>query len=222
MPVRPTFARSRVPSLGYAFTISAMVEMYEGTDYKFPAPASTYYLFDLQTGSKKQLFNAPAGRDLFWYSGLDSTWSSDGKSLILGNVFLPLDSPNAEENGEREKHPYVAVYRLDSGKLSGIIPVVSGERPGRYFLSEGFFQDEHTVVLKFARKQMQSPLYIGPSVAVFREDADGSWKKASQSDDDPRLSKLPVKIEEKEAINLRFIFLLKSKSKLSSVFCGSR
>jgi hypothetical protein len=190
------------PPADWAKYQAADTEIYKGM-YKFPVPTSTYYLIDLKTGSKKQLFNAPRGGELGWWSSVDfdSNWSSDGKSLLLANVFLPLDSGDRKKDEEREKHPYVAVYRLDSGRLEGLLPVEAGLQEKRYFLADGFFEDSQTAVLKFDKLQMEPPSYTGPSIAVFEEGPNGSWKKVSEKDEDPRLEKFPIRIELKEAIN---------------------
>ena len=91
----------------------------------------------------------------------------------MANVFLPLDSADTSENAEREKHPYVAVYRLDTGKLEGLLPVEAGLQEKRYFLTDGFFEDSRTAVLKFGKLQMEPPSYVGPSIAVFQEGPGG-------------------------------------------------
>ena len=190
------------PPADWAKYQGADMGIYKGT-YKFPVPTSAYYLFDLQTGSKKQLFNAPRGGELGWWPSVDfdASWSSDGKSLLLANVFLPLDSVVAKENAEREKHPYVALYRVESGRLEGLLPVEAGLQEKRYFLADGFFEDNETAVLKFDKLWMEPPSYIGPSIAVFKEGTGGSWKEVSRGDEDPRLATLPVRIELRESIN---------------------
>jgi len=190
------------PPADWAKYQPATPELYKGM-HKFPVPTSTYFVMDLQTGSKKQLFNAPGGGELGWWPSVDfdSRWSADGKSLVLANVFLPLDSADTSENAEREKHPYVAVYRLDTGKLEGLLPVEAGLQEKRYFLTDGFFEDSRTAVLKFGKLQMEPPSYVGPSIAVFQEGPGGPWKEVSRSDEDPRIADLPIRMELKESIN---------------------
>jgi dipeptidyl aminopeptidase/acylaminoacyl peptidase len=174
-----------------------------GPQRKVPTPTLTYFLVDLKTGTKKQLFDAPKAIELGWYPSVDfdSAWSPDGKSIVLSNAFLPLNENDTKEMTERQKHPYVAVYRRDTQDISPIVPVVSGARPDRNYLEDAFFQDNQNVVLKFDQRMMNPPLYVGPSVATFRQAPNGTWSKVSQSDDDPRFSELPVKIDEEEDIN---------------------
>jgi dipeptidyl aminopeptidase/acylaminoacyl peptidase len=159
------------------------------------AATSAYHIVDLQTGSRKLLVNVPVGDELEQTMGFAPRWSADGKSLILPNVFLPLEGTSAAESAQREGSPWVAVLRLETGQLTGVFQTNGDTFAEHDFVSDARFADPHSVVLHFNRAVSH---HDDPSVAVFRERGDGSWKRVS-TDEDPALAALPVKIEVKES-----------------------
>jgi hypothetical protein len=166
------------------------------TDLEFDTAA--YHLIDLTRGSKRLLVNAPSGLHLDWHSYLlKACWSDDGQSLLLPDIFFPLDGTDSKEIADRESHPYIAVLRLKTGQLSKVLAVKAGLDKGRYAVENARFEDDRTVVVNFDRSYFlpdQAP------AAIFHQDPDGSWQQGVGTDD-PRLAKLPVKVQKRESIN---------------------
>ena len=81
-----------------------------------------YELIDLRNGSAKPLLNAPSG--FLSQNGTPQVvfWTSDGKSVIVSNTFLPLDTGNQETDEERQLGPAIAEVDLASGKITEIMP----------------------------------------------------------------------------------------------------
>ena len=167
-----------------------------------------YYLIDLQKHAKRLLFNAPSGSSLRWNSAADGdpkpTWSADGRSLLLPNTFLPLDSSDSNEAVNREHQPYIAVLRLDTSKLSPILPLKrwirekDGHRvKGHYFIDNLRFVDDRTVVINYDRA---FTLPGDPQSGVFHQENEGTWQGMSGGED-PITASLAIKIETREGIN---------------------
>ena len=170
-----------------------------------PLDPVAYYLIGLKKGTKKLLFDAPCGLGGKWWIRIPeiARWSADGRSLLLSNTFFPLDISDAKERTERERHPNMAVLRLDTGRLSAVLPVKGGydehgkHVKGRYTISDLRFTDNHTVVVDYDRSWIDPD---GPPSAVFYEGVDGAWKQVPGAED-PLLASLPIKVEVREAIN---------------------
>jgi hypothetical protein len=81
-----------------------------------------YELIDLRNGSAKPLLNAPSG--FLSQNGTPQVvfWTSDGKSVIVSNTFLPLDTGNQETDKGRQLGPAIAEVDLTSGKITEIAP----------------------------------------------------------------------------------------------------
>jgi len=167
---------------------------------------SAFHLIDLQTGVRKLLVDAPAGDDLWWHAGFCTRWSSDGRSLLLPSTFLPLDGIDPKQIAERESQPWTAVLRLDTGHLTGVLPVRVGKEA--YWISGASFEDEQTVVLNFDRSVWQPR---SPTTAVFRQKADGSWQQGPEVED-IHLAALPIKIEVRENLNQPPIIVAEDKA----------
>jgi len=176
--------------------------------FKMPLDTSAYHLIDLTTGSRKLLVNAPSGLNQDWHSYLlTASWSADGQSLLLPDTFFPLDVTEPKEIANRENHPYIAVLRLKTGELSKVLAVKAGLDKERYAVKDARFEDDRTVVVNFDRSYF---LPDGPPAAIFHQETkhqeanhhggDGSWQQAAGTED-PRLAKLPIKVEKRESIN---------------------
>jgi dipeptidyl aminopeptidase/acylaminoacyl peptidase len=166
--------------------------------FKMALDTSAYHLVDLTTGNKKLLVNAPSGLNQDWHSYLlTASWSADGQSLLLPDTFFPLDGVGAKEIASRESQPYVAVLRLKTGELSKILAVKAGLDKERFAINDARFEDDRTVVVNFDRSYF---LPDQPAAAIFQQEADGSWQQAVGTED-PRLAKLPVKVQKRESIN---------------------
>jgi dipeptidyl aminopeptidase/acylaminoacyl peptidase len=164
----------------------------------FPLDTSAYHLIDLQSGTRKLLVNAPSGLNQDWHSYLlKASWSTEGQSLLLPDVFLPLDVSDPKEIADRERHPYISVLRLKSGELSKVLAVTAGLDKQRYAVTDARFEDERTVVVNFDRSYS---LPDQPPTAIFHQQANGAWQQAAGTED-PRLAKLPVKVEKREGIS---------------------
>jgi dipeptidyl aminopeptidase/acylaminoacyl peptidase len=163
-----------------------------------PVNPAAYHLIDLQSGSEKLLVNAPSGQNQDWNSNLfTACWSADGQSLLLSNTFFPLDTADPKEIAERESHPWIAVLRLRSGQLSGVLPVRAGLDKERYSVDDIRFEDNHSVVVNFDRSNFMRE---SPASAVFRQAADGSWQHVPGAED-PRLAALHMKVGVRESID---------------------
>ena len=69
---------------------------------------------DLRTGISKRLLDAPTT-----YS--PTIWPADGKSVIIVNAILPLNSPDPAENAARAKQRMTAEIDLNTGKVLSVI-----------------------------------------------------------------------------------------------------
>jgi hypothetical protein len=81
-----------------------------------------YELIDLRDGSAKPLLNAPSG--FLSQNGTPQVvfWTTGGKSVIVSNTFLPLDTGNPETDKQRQLGPAIAEVDLASGKITEITP----------------------------------------------------------------------------------------------------
>lgn len=52
------------------------------------------------------------------------TWSSDGKSIFVAGVYLPLDVADAQELYDRERRTFIAEVRISDGAIT---PIAAGE-----------------------------------------------------------------------------------------------
>ncbi len=150
---------------------------------KFPLDTSAYHLIDLLRGSKKLLVNAPSGLNQDWHSYLlTASWSADGQSLLLPDIFFPLDVTDPKEIADRESHPYIAVLRLKSSQLSKVFAVSAGLDKQRYAVKDARFEDNKTVVVNFDRSYFLSDQ---PPTAIFHQKADGAWQRAAGTGGSP-------------------------------------
>jgi hypothetical protein len=157
-----------------------------------------YHLIDLNTGAEKVLVSAPCGLDAFWNNQqFAARWSGDGRSLLLPNTFLPLDVSDPRGIAERETQPFIAVLRLDTGKLSPLLPLKNNSKQENYGLSDLYFADGQTVVMNFDRTFWEFPV---PPTEIYREEPDGTWKMTPEKQD-PGLKTLPFDLEVRESIN---------------------
>ena len=165
---------------------------------RLPLDTSAYHLIDLTSGTKKLLVNAPSGLNQNWHSYLlTASWSADGQSLLLPSTFFPLDITDVKEIADRESHPYIAVLRLKTRELSKVVALRAGLDKERYAVQDARFEDDKTVVVNFDRSGY---LLDQPPAAIFHQEADNSWRQGADTED-PRLVKLPVKVEKRESTN---------------------
>jgi dipeptidyl aminopeptidase/acylaminoacyl peptidase len=165
---------------------------------KMRLDTSAYHLIDLTSGMRKLLVSAPYGMNQDWHSYLlRASWSANGQSLLLPDIFFPLDITDPKEIADRESHPYIAVLRLKTGELSKVLAVRAGLDKERYAVKDVRFEDDRTAVVNFDRSHY---LPDQPPSAIFHQKADGSWQQSTDTED-PQLANLPIKVEERESIN---------------------
>lgn len=80
-----------------------------------PAPNGTptnilqYELVDTVTGTSQALLDAPIG-----WLGSEMAWSPDSKSLVVSDVYLPLDVDDPAERALRKAHTFLAEFKVPS------------------------------------------------------------------------------------------------------------
>jgi len=137
----------------------------------FPTRIAQYELFDLQTGKRSLLLNAPVSS-----APTPVIWSPDSRSLVLSGVHLPLDVSDPREREARRVHTYVVEIRL----LAHAVSVVTDESlvPVAWH-SAG-------AVVSF-RRSGEKQCEGGQQASVWYEKAADGWKR--------RDSDVPVVIE---------------------------
>lgn len=90
-----------------------------------PSVFLQYHIIDLKTGEIRPLIDAPTGF-LFGGVALDVNWSSDEKTVILSNTFLPLkDSKDPDELARRKASPSIVEFDLQTGRYQRIIDLLA-------------------------------------------------------------------------------------------------
>jgi len=86
-----------------------------------------FVLIDTKGGSIEPIFDAPSGL-LITGLEVEAIWQKDGKSVILANSFLPLDTLDVEENQRRSKAPAVAEVDIKTKRVKRIVDLVPSSR----------------------------------------------------------------------------------------------
>lgn len=73
-----------------------------------------YELVDTRTGATRALVEAPISTT---EAGSEFAWSPDSKSVIVSNVYLPLDGTDSLERALRKSHPFLVEIKIPSGQL---------------------------------------------------------------------------------------------------------
>jgi hypothetical protein len=68
-----------------------------------------YELVDMGTGASQLLFNAPIGS-----FGSEMAWSPDSKSVVVSDVYLPLDVADPAERALRKAHTFLVEFEVTS------------------------------------------------------------------------------------------------------------
>lgn len=131
----------------------------------FPTRISQYELFDLETGNRSVLLNAPVSS-----APTPVIWSPDSRSLMLSAVHLPLDINDAREREARRVHTYVVEIHLPALETE----VVSDEHlvPVAWRSPGNVVSFRHT-----GEKECER----GKRASVWYEKTSGGWKRP-QSD----------------------------------------
>jgi hypothetical protein len=68
-----------------------------------------YQLVDTLTGASQLLLDAPIA-----ILGSEMAWSPDSKSVVVSDVYLPLDVPDPAERARRKAHPFLLEFKVPS------------------------------------------------------------------------------------------------------------
>jgi hypothetical protein len=74
------------------------------------APVAQYELIDMGTGASQVLVDAPIGGGF----GSDMAWSADSKSVVVSNIYLPLNVEEASELALRKAHTFLVEFKIPS------------------------------------------------------------------------------------------------------------
>jgi len=148
-----------------------------------PAFFLQYMIVDLDSGSARPLLDAPsaylvAGRDLAAH------WLADGRSVILSNTFLPLDSARGAELARRRSAAAVVEVDVGNGRFRRIVEL-AGETDRRQGLLSSSFE-----------QGMLSLIWSDRSRSGYRKSGP-NWREAQATTDPSRLA-----IDIVQALNL--------------------
>jgi dipeptidyl aminopeptidase/acylaminoacyl peptidase len=79
------------------------------------SPLSRYVLIDMNNGTSHVFLNSPIG-----LTGCNAIWSSDSKSVVLSNVYLPLVNTQQTQRNDRESKTFAAEINVATGKIDEI------------------------------------------------------------------------------------------------------
>jgi dipeptidyl aminopeptidase/acylaminoacyl peptidase len=77
-----------------------------------PSLVRRYVLIDTSDGTNQPLVDAPVGS-----TGSEVAWSPDGRSVVITDVYLPLDVPDISETRARESNRFVVEVKIPSREL---------------------------------------------------------------------------------------------------------
>lgn len=161
-----------------------------------------YQLIDLRTGSGISLLDAPSG-----FLAQNETppvvfWPSAGKSVIVSNTFLPLNTGNLAADRQRELGPAIAEIDLSSGKITEINPepyitpeIERGAAPMEHVASIEWDSKNNVLTV---RTRLQNK---ATSSRAFRK-VDGVWRSEHGRSEEP-VSKQEVAVSREEGLNER-------------------
>jgi len=75
-----------------------------------------YELVDISTGTSRLMIDAPIPPN----GGSEVAWSPDGQSLVVSDMYLPLNIDDASERALRRTHAFLAEFRISSRQLVAI------------------------------------------------------------------------------------------------------
>jgi dipeptidyl aminopeptidase/acylaminoacyl peptidase len=169
-----------------------------------PEPAfralKSYFILDLASGAAIPTVEAPTGDLLDWNADLRSAaWSADGQSLLLSNTFLPLDTGDARQDSERERHPCLTAYELQTRRMSCVLALKAGRDLARFGLADARFDggNAHRVIVDYTTWRL---LPGAATSAVFVQGTDGAWHAEAGSIDPVHLT-VPIDVRWQENEN---------------------
>jgi dipeptidyl aminopeptidase/acylaminoacyl peptidase len=105
-----------IPNSWRGYTDTAMQElMTRRYDVGAYVPFRRLMLVDLNTGRSTALVDAPVGD-----SGYEAAWSSDGRSIIVTDVYLPLDDASAAERSVRQASTFTAEVTIPGREIAKV------------------------------------------------------------------------------------------------------
>jgi dipeptidyl aminopeptidase/acylaminoacyl peptidase len=161
-----------------------------------------YQLIDLRNGRAKPLLDAPSG-----FLAQNDTppvvfWPSDGKSVIVSNTFLPLNTGVPATDHQRELGPAIAEIDLSSGKITEISPepyvtpeIERGAAPMEHIASIQWDSEDGELTVRTRQKSKTTRL------EAFRK-VDGAWRAEPGRSEEPA-SKQEVEVKREEGLNER-------------------
>jgi dipeptidyl aminopeptidase/acylaminoacyl peptidase len=75
-----------------------------------------FELIDLRTGENRIPLNSPCATG----TGCDAVWAPDGRSMLISNLYLPLEGTNGEASELRKSTPFSIEVHLPDGMISEI------------------------------------------------------------------------------------------------------
>jgi dipeptidyl aminopeptidase/acylaminoacyl peptidase len=163
------------------------------------ARVSEYVRIQLSDGQTKTLTGAPIGSDAGWWAFLKAAWSSDGRSVVLPDTFIPPDPQSQKSEGNP---PCTAVVELETDsascleRLRGQASDGAGKDQFRLIRSVDFLpgSDAHVAIRYLLPDgSIQSQYYSrGPS---------GSWAVDSRVAAERASSARPIHVLVKQDLN---------------------
>jgi len=152
------------------------LDAFEGSGY-----VSEYVMIKLSSGEVTPLTGSPIGSSAGWVGAAVADWSTDGKSIVLSNTFLPVDAQRSIANPNR---PCIAVVDVVTGGATCLEHSRTDTESGCHYISDVYFdrRTKRLVVVNcyLSDGSKESIAFLGSN--------DGSWrasfaeKKALQSE----------------------------------------
>jgi hypothetical protein len=140
------------------------------------AYVSQYVTIDLSRGKVRPLTHAPTGGSAGYWSDVRAAWSADGRSLVLSNTFIPV---NSSPRAGGQNRPCVAVVDLGTDTVSCLEQLKgytqSGAEAGYRYITDVAF-DGHDNDRVFVRYFTQPGMIAGATAYV--RGFDGAWSQA--------------------------------------------
>jgi dipeptidyl aminopeptidase/acylaminoacyl peptidase len=160
--------------------------------FKGQRDISEYVLVDLASGKITPLANAPIGNTAGWVGMSSADWSSDGKSIVLSDTFLP---PSTKGTRDQPNWPCVAVADVVTGHLTCLERLK--ERTKDDEQEAWRIDDVHFVS---GNKGKVIVRYLGHEPVNHVQSGDGSWKTEAAGSE-PRSKNLPIDASIKQDLN---------------------
>ena len=120
-----------------------------------------YELVDIEKGESRVLFDAPIGA-----SGSEAAWAPDARSVVLSNIYLPLNGLKDEvERTLRASHAYTLEVTIPGGEITKI-----SDEPLKLLRWD---QTDNRLLFEKGRRSLDG---ASPAVVLFRKQ-DGRWSR---------------------------------------------